>query len=233
MAAARLYLAAGLALGCHLLLFALPGVRMVRLPEMRSPQRVAIRLTAPVREQESVPVVAEPEPVAVEQDIPEKKRVDPVEPVPVPLPEIAPRVKKKAVPEPVPVPEKVVPLPREGKAEPAPAPLVPASPSPDPLPARPVLVEAVPLYQSNPRPRYPERARRRGIEGTVMVEAHVSQTGTVEQARVAVSSGHRELDRAALAAVGTWLFVPGRRGSEPLAMWVRIPVRFQLKEAGE
>ncbi|MFH1350543.1 MAG: energy transducer TonB, partial [Pseudomonadota bacterium] len=39
--------------------------------------------------------------------------------------------------------------------------------------------EAVPAYKSNPRPQYPALARRRGLEGTVVLEVLVSREGKV------------------------------------------------------
>jgi len=43
------------------------------------------------------------------------------------------------------------------------------------------------------------------------------------------SSGHSVLDRAALSAVRKWLFEPGTEGGLKKKMWVKIPVRFDLK----
>jgi periplasmic protein TonB len=78
------------------------------------------------------------------------------------------------------------------------------------------------------KPRYPDSARRRGIEGTVIVKAYVTEQGRVEQVQVEQSAGHADLDRAAVEAVGRWRFEPARRGRLPVAMWVSIPVKFIL-----
>ena len=50
--------------------------------------------------------------------------------------------------------------------------------------------------------------------------------GAVE---VETSAGHVDLDRAAVEAVRQWRFEPGRRGEEPAAMWVLLPVEFRLR----
>jgi protein TonB len=42
------------------------------------------------------------------------------------------------------------------------------------------------------------------------------------------SAGSKDLDQAAVEAVGRWRFQPARRGRQPIAMWVSIPVRFVL-----
>jgi protein TonB len=89
--------------------------------------------------------------------------------------------------------------------------------------------EAIPMYRSNPPPEYPAVARRRGYEGTVVVEVLVSKEGGVQDFRLFQSSGYAVLDRAATAAIKNWLFEPARAGDEKIEMWVKVPVRFQLK----
>jgi protein TonB len=51
----------------------------------------------------------------------------------------------------------------------------------------------------------------------------------VEDLQIENSSGFGQLDRAALSAVRKWNFEPGRQGEERIAMWVRVPVTFKLK----
>jgi len=92
-----------------------------------------------------------------------------------------------------------------------------------------VIREARPLYQSNPPPKYPAVARRRGFQGNVVLEVLVGQIGNVIDLRVLSSSGHPILDRAAKSSVKNWTFEPGMRGQEKVKMWVRVPIRFELK----
>jgi protein TonB len=87
----------------------------------------------------------------------------------------------------------------------------------------------MPLYKENPPPKYPRMARRRGYEGTVLLEVLVDREGRVKDLRLLETSGHALLDRSALSSVREWLFEPGRRGEETVEMWVRVPIRFQLK----
>jgi protein TonB len=96
----------------------------------------------------------------------------------------------------------------------------------------PVLKEAIPIYRSNPAPEYPAVARRRGYEGTVVLEVLVNRDGKVADLRLFQSSGHASLDQTALSSVKGWVFEPARRGDAPVEMWVRIPVCFRLKEGG-
>jgi len=92
-----------------------------------------------------------------------------------------------------------------------------------------VIREASPLYRKNPPPVYPRVARRRGHQGTVSLEVLVDRNGRVKDLRVLKSSGYTTLDDAALSSVKNWLFDPGMKGSQPIEMWVKLPVRFQLK----
>jgi protein TonB len=78
-------------------------------------------------------------------------------------------------------------------------------------------------------PRYPEAAKRRGIEGTTLLKIHVSTRGLVEDVLVERSAGHQELDLAAAEAVKRWRFEPAKRGTQPVAVWVMLPVRFELR----
>ncbi|MFV9645086.1 MAG: TonB family protein [Desulfobacterales bacterium] len=92
-----------------------------------------------------------------------------------------------------------------------------------------VVREAAPLYRVNPPPEYPVMARKRGYKGTVVLEVLVEQNGRVGDLRLFASSGHSILDRSAMASVKGWLFEPGMKGNEKIDMWVRVPIRFELK----
>lgn len=90
-------------------------------------------------------------------------------------------------------------------------------------------VVARPRYNRNPFPPYPSMARRRGYEGTVVLEVFVKENGSVGDLRVEASSSHPILDKTALDAVRTWKFEPGRENNRIVAMWVKVPVRFSLR----
>jgi len=98
-----------------------------------------------------------------------------------------------------------------------------------PSPAIEIIREARPLYRINPPPPYPQIARKRGYQGVVVLEVLVDKNGSTDDLRVLSSSGHPILDRTAVAAVKHWTFDPGTRGNKKVKMWVRVPIRFQLK----
>lgn len=87
-----------------------------------------------------------------------------------------------------------------------------------------------PRYRRPPRaPDYPRRALESGTEGTVIVRANVSTSGSVISAQVHQSSGNTALDAAAVKAVRGWAFVPASRGGQNIASIVQVPVNFRLK----
>lgn len=90
------------------------------------------------------------------------------------------------------------------------------------------IESAKPRYDFNPSPVYPTVARRRGYEGTVVLEVLVTRQGRAEHIHIVQSSGHRILDERAVGTVQTWRFTPALRGGEPVAMKVKVPIAFRL-----
>ncbi len=85
------------------------------------------------------------------------------------------------------------------------------------------------VHLRNPRPAYPIQSRRLGEQGQVVLRVLVGEDGAAQRAQVQQTSGHDRLDRAALATVLTWRYVPGKRGGVPEAMWFDVPIQFVLE----
>jgi TonB family protein len=76
-------------------------------------------------------------------------------------------------------------------------------------------------------PEYPEGARRAGVEGTVILDALISETGQVTQ--VAVDQGlPLGVSEAAVAAVRHWKYHPARGRSGAVASHKKIRIAFSL-----
>jgi protein TonB len=75
-------------------------------------------------------------------------------------------------------------------------------------------------------PVYPALAQAAHVEGIVIIEAVISQTGDVENARVLRSVPL--LDEAALAAVRQWKFTPTLLNGIPVPVVYTVTVRFAL-----
>ncbi len=111
---------------------------------------------------------------------------------------------------------------RTSYAPPRPPPPKPKpKPPPPPSRARPT---------SKPPPEYPTRAVERELEGRVVLLVEVLPNGDVGRIEVKESSGHAILDRAAIAAVRRWQFVPARAQGQPVRSLVEVPFSFRLRE---
>ncbi len=89
-----------------------------------------------------------------------------------------------------------------------------------------VQVEQPALAIRRVSPRYPDAAREKGIDGTVIVHVLVDTEGIVRDTRVTHSIP--ELDEASVLAVRQWRFTPAMWRGRPVAAWLEIPVKFSL-----
>jgi TonB family protein len=83
-------------------------------------------------------------------------------------------------------------------------------------------------YLKNPAPEYPAHAKRRGMQGTVMLEVGVSKEGLARSVEIIQSSGFTMLDESAKRAVSKWNFIPAKRGDEIIEAQVIVPIEFRL-----
>ena len=93
-----------------------------------------------------------------------------------------------------------------------------------------VKVDKLPSPYRRIKPEYPEGARQRGEEGSVILELDISAKGTVNNVRVFKSCGFPELDQAAIQAAKCAPFTPARRGSANIPYTVRLPLDFHLRD---
>jgi periplasmic protein TonB len=83
-------------------------------------------------------------------------------------------------------------------------------------------------YLTNPTPPYPPQSKRLGEQGRVLLRVYVSEEGLPRAIELMQSCGYERLDEIALATVKKWKFVPGKRNGVAEAMWVNVPVVFEL-----
>lgn len=93
-----------------------------------------------------------------------------------------------------------------------------------------VPVEVYPEMTYEQPPVYPKEAKDDGIQGIVWVKALVDEDGAVAKAIVGKSSGHKSLDKAALAAAEKCQYKPALQNGKPTAVWVTYKVDFTLDE---
>jgi len=89
---------------------------------------------------------------------------------------------------------------------------------------------AAAIGSNNPRPSYPPLARRRGLEGRVLLRTEVLPDGRSGRVSILSSSGSTLLDHAAEDAVRHWHFVPARAGDRPVPAELDVPVLFRLTD---
>lgn len=95
-----------------------------------------------------------------------------------------------------------------------------------------VKTEPCTVFSRNMRqPQYPASAIRDGIEGSVMVRILFNSCGNVRDAWVQQSSGHMELDRAAVTQALKWqIDVQSLPNTQLEISQATVPIRFQLAE---
>lgn len=78
-------------------------------------------------------------------------------------------------------------------------------------------------------PHYPRQCRRRGHEGTVLLECEIDVKGFVTQVRILGSSGCKELDGSAVKSVLEGRFSPATEDGVAVASSIRLPIAFRLR----
>lgn len=95
-------------------------------------------------------------------------------------------------------------------------------------PYRPGSGITAPELLKEVRPEFTEEARRRGVEGDVVLEIVVRADGRVGEVKVVQGLG-AGLDRNAIEAVKQWRFSPARRYGTPVDVMVEVAVAFKLR----
>jgi protein TonB len=212
---------------CVAVSVALHAAALVLGPRLRDARIVPPRVLSVVLA-EAPPLARPPEETARLPAPPKPETLRPrARPAPAPQPRVA-----DPAPAAAPAPPVTEIARSQEIAAPAPAVSVPATP----VPTGPERASLVPpdyraAYLNNPPPAYPRSARRNGEQGTVTLRVYVNADGVPAAIELDRSSGSSALDAAALESVKSWRFVPARRGTDPVAAWVIVPVVFRLAPA--
>ena len=214
------------------LLVLLQSGLLMRATELLVPVEVMARLMEPPVIAPPTPVVEPPRPVAkapppsVAKPIPPRAEATPEKPPQAPL-----------RPQPAPLPQAVAEPAPSAQTSPAPnAPTGLATPpqsaavaaAPTAFPPAVQLPSSDADYLQNPEPKYPENSQRLNEQGTSTIRVLIGADGLPQRAEIGKSSGFDRLDRAALATVLRWRFVPGKRNGVPEAMWFSVPIVWKL-----
>jgi TonB family protein len=90
-------------------------------------------------------------------------------------------------------------------------------------------IEKMPEVITRVTPEYPPALAKQGIEGTVVLECLLSDSGTVDSISI-VNSVHPDLDRCAIVALQQFRFSPAVAGGVPVPVLLQYEVPFTLTE---
>ena len=76
---------------------------------------------------------------------------------------------------------------------------------------------------------YPPLLRDAGIGGQANIWFFIDENGRVQDTRIQQSSGHDQLDQAALRVANIMQFTPALNRDKKVPVWVAIPITFQVR----
>jgi protein TonB len=106
--------------------------------------------------------------------------------------------------------------------------LKPGDPDMLPVPSEEYLVTSMPELKSEVRVPYPSEARRLGIQGAVIMNLLIDESGKVREVSL-VEGPHAELNAAAMTAARGFQFTPAMIQQKPVAVRIRYVYRFVLE----
>ncbi len=89
-------------------------------------------------------------------------------------------------------------------------------------------VDEPPRASYRPPLKYPDYARKRGINGHVLLNLLVTATGEVEDVKLLTSEPQGLFDQVAINSVKEWSFDPATYKGSPVKVWVKQKISFNL-----
>lgn len=96
-------------------------------------------------------------------------------------------------------------------------------------PYMPGQLDHLPSVLRAVRPDYPAEARKKKIEGRVVVRLIVDSAGLPAHCAVHAAEPDGYFEEAALAAARKTRFIPGKKGGRPVQCLVLLPFDFRLR----
>ncbi len=97
-----------------------------------------------------------------------------------------------------------------------------------PSPTDEYLVSSMPKLSSEYRIPYPPEAKKKGIQGPVVMDLLIDANGTVRDVKL-ISSPSPLLSESALAAIKNFKFIPAQIKDKSVAIRIRYSYRFVLE----
>lgn len=89
-------------------------------------------------------------------------------------------------------------------------------------------VDNPPRAMEQPAMTYPAEAKRRGVEGYVLLSVLIDRDGQVERVRVLESEPAGVFDDVASSSIRRWRFRPAEYQGREVKVWARQKIRFDL-----
>ena len=87
---------------------------------------------------------------------------------------------------------------------------------------KPKVIQSVPVV-------YPAEARKKRMNGQVLVRFHLDENGRVSHLHVKSAEPPDIFNQNTLAAIRRWRFQPAVHNSKTVPVWVELPVEFELR----
>jgi TonB family protein len=97
-----------------------------------------------------------------------------------------------------------------------------------PVPSEDYLVTSMPVLKTEVRVPYPPVSRKQGVQGAVIMNLLIDESGKVREAAV-IEGPNTELNAAAMAAAKGFQFSPAMIQQKPVAVRIRYIYRFVLE----
>ncbi len=94
-----------------------------------------------------------------------------------------------------------------------------------------VAYDKPPTPRRSLSPRYPDICKTAGVEGRVVIEFYIDETGKVDQSSVAVLSSIPCLDQVCINEIKKSKWKPARQGKEKVGVYLTKTFNFSLEQA--
>jgi TonB family protein len=115
-----------------------------------------------------------------------------------------------------------------GDSRPVLNPTIPEGAEPTPFTVRPDIMNRAEVARAM-EAEYPPLLRDAGIGGRTEVWFYIDAEGVTQRLMVGSSSGHEELDQAALRVASAIEFTAALDGDEPVPVWIVLPITFTTR----
>lgn len=90
-------------------------------------------------------------------------------------------------------------------------------------------VDVAPVARQRSELVFPEKARKLGINGSVVLSLFINKEGRVEKTKILNASPVGVFEQSALQAVKSWIFSPAQYQGSSVSVWVTQKISFNLK----